>query len=152
MSISLRSFPELNPARRRSSSRLMTLEEDLLPFTFFIAIPAAVAGAAFGFAAFSTIKKLMARETQALAGFAASLRPRAPARVLALPHRGAHVICPYCKDEIVAEGVRVECFACSTWHHPMCFEENVGCAVFGCGKRRARGLARRPSAESPSEH
>jgi hypothetical protein len=49
--------------------------------------------------------------------------------------------CPFCKDEIATTAVRIECATCGTWHHATCFEENGGCAVFGCKEKRGIGRA-----------
>lgn len=39
-------------------------------------------------------------------------------------------VCPYCRVEV--EAAVHSCPACSTPHHPECWEENRGCTVFGC--------------------
>jgi hypothetical protein len=68
--------------------------------------------------------------------------PRPPA---ALPikqaPRATDRTCPYCKDSLDERSVHIECATCSAWHHATCFEENQGCAVFGCKERRGRGVA-----------
>ncbi len=51
--------------------------------------------------------------------------------------------CPFCKDEIAAGVVHIECATCHTKHHATCFEENGGCAVFGCKEKRGVGHAER---------
>ncbi len=35
----------------------------------------------------------------------------------------------------------VECAACGTAHHAGCYEEQNGCAVFGCESKTARARA-----------
>ncbi len=52
-------------------------------------------------------------------------------------------ICPFCKDAIAADAVHIECATCKTKHHATCFEENHGCAVFGCKEKRGVGRAER---------
>ena len=42
-------------------------------------------------------------------------------------------------DAIVETVVHIECGTCKTWHHATCFEENGGCAVFGCKEKRGVG-------------
>jgi hypothetical protein len=39
--------------------------------------------------------------------------------------------CPFCKEEISA-AERWACRKCGAQHHLSCWEENQGCAVFGC--------------------
>ena len=51
--------------------------------------------------------------------------------------------CPYCKDAIAEDAVHIECATCRTWHHATCFEENQGCAVYGCKEKRGLGHAER---------
>jgi hypothetical protein len=50
-------------------------------------------------------------------------------------------ICPYCKDAVAEGSVFIECATCTTRHHATCFEENQGCAVFGCKEKRGVGRA-----------
>ncbi len=42
-------------------------------------------------------------------------------------------ICPYCKQTIDGPDLR-KCPSCSVPHHPECWVENRGCAVFGCSE------------------
>jgi hypothetical protein len=45
----------------------------------------------------------------------------------------AEALCPYCRVAVAeSEGSVVICTGCRTPHHADCFEENVGCTVFGC--------------------
>lgn len=46
--------------------------------------------------------------------------------------------CPFCRDTLDPEGVTAECADCQTPHHASCFEEQGGCAVYGCRSNRAR--------------
>ena len=44
-------------------------------------------------------------------------------------------VCPFCKTEI-KEGEEVKiCPACGVSHHTSCWEENKGCATFGCSRQ-----------------
>jgi hypothetical protein len=40
--------------------------------------------------------------------------------------------CPFCKDDIGEEALSAECGDCATPHHLACYEEQGGCAVYGC--------------------
>lgn len=51
---------------------------------------------------------------------------------------GGDVSCPFCRTLIAPEDPLARCEACFTPHHPSCFEENYGCAVYGCENRSAR--------------
>src|SRR5579871_5994143 len=50
--------------------------------------------------------------------------------------------CPFCHDALLegedAGTLRSECARCGTPHHASCFVENGGCALMGCGEKRAR--------------
>jgi len=68
-------------------------------------------------------------------------RPAARAEVVpALPvadlpaRRAVHNIgvCPYCQWPVGADEDHVTCPACDATHHSDCWQENSGCAVFGC--------------------
>lgn len=52
--------------------------------------------------------------------------------------REATVLCPFCKDSIDESVPHVACEKCATRHHPSCFLDNGGCAIFGCGEKRPR--------------
>lgn len=41
------------------------------------------------------------------------------------------VFCPFCRES-VTEKASTGCETCGTLHHTLCWEENHGCAVFGC--------------------
>ncbi|HBP23482.1 MAG TPA: hypothetical protein DEA08_37605 [Planctomycetes bacterium] len=43
--------------------------------------------------------------------------------------------CPYCLAELLPDEERVRCEGCKTPHHKECFEENEGCAAYGCRVR-----------------
>lgn len=47
---------------------------------------------------------------------------------------GTHVVpsCPVCCCEILAEDESVACPDCATMYHKDCWEENKGCAIYGC--------------------
>jgi hypothetical protein len=49
-------------------------------------------------------------------------------------------VCPYCQTPIAEDEEEVHCPACRTPHHRQCWQENGGCAVYGCrgGKLGAR--------------
>src|SRR5436309_8642540 len=41
--------------------------------------------------------------------------------------------CPYCREKIWAiSELSLVCSGCCTRHHAQCWQENSGCAVFGC--------------------
>jgi hypothetical protein len=42
--------------------------------------------------------------------------------------------CVYCHTPIKTENVVVRCPICRTIHHPECWKDGGGCAVFGCKK------------------
>jgi tetratricopeptide (TPR) repeat protein len=46
--------------------------------------------------------------------------------------------CPYCKADLLPDSPVVECAACGTAHHAGCYEEQRGCAVYGCESKTAR--------------
>jgi Prokaryotic RING finger family 1 len=49
------------------------------------------------------------------------------------PGTGLATRCPYCKDEFTAGGDEsVKCASCGATSHSNCWEQNLGCAVFGC--------------------
>ena len=43
--------------------------------------------------------------------------------------------CPYCLDDLLPDRDPVRCTKCRTPHHQQCFEENGGCAAYGCQNR-----------------
>lgn len=45
---------------------------------------------------------------------------------------GGQLVCPFCHTAIEPDKPLARCEGCFTPHHPSCFEENVGCAVYGC--------------------
>ena len=69
-------------------------------------------------------------------------RPPAPAEVVVQagparePRLAAH--CPFCKDALLPDAPSAECAACGTPHHLSCYEEQKGCAVYGCKSHKAR--------------
>ena len=52
------------------------------------------------------------------------------------PRLAAH--CPFCKDALLPDAPSAECAACGTPHHLSCYEEQKGCAVYGCKSHKAR--------------
>lgn len=52
------------------------------------------------------------------------------------PRLAAH--CPFCKDALLPDAPSAECAACGTPHHLGCYEEQRGCAVYGCKSHKAR--------------
>lgn len=44
-------------------------------------------------------------------------------------------VCPYCQTPVAASAQFVTCPACRTPYHPDCWQENRGCAVYGCTVR-----------------
>jgi hypothetical protein len=60
---------------------------------------------------------------------------------------GGAIICPFCRDLIDRARALVRCDACGTPHHPACFEENAGCAAYGCRNHTARIAAGRVAQE-----
>jgi hypothetical protein len=51
-------------------------------------------------------------------------------------------LCPFCKSTVGADAPVVECAACGTAHHAGCYEEQGGCAVYGCESKTAKARAR----------
>ncbi|MEZ6188667.1 MAG: RING finger protein [Planctomycetota bacterium] len=47
--------------------------------------------------------------------------------------------CPFCHDGLEQDALVVHCASCDAPYHPTCFEEADGCAIPGCGGRRAAG-------------
>lgn len=50
--------------------------------------------------------------------------------------------CPFCKSDVAEGGTTVECGGCGTAHHAGCYEEQGGCAVYGCQAKTARARVR----------
>lgn len=50
--------------------------------------------------------------------------------------------CPFCKSAILADSPVAECGGCGTAHHAGCYEEQGGCAVYGCESKTARARVR----------
>lgn len=48
------------------------------------------------------------------------------------------VNCPFCKSALTDATPTVDCAACGTAHHAGCYEEQGGCAVYGCESKAAR--------------
>jgi len=40
--------------------------------------------------------------------------------------------CAYCHNPIKTETLIVRCPVCGTIHHPECWKDGKGCAIFGC--------------------
>lgn len=64
---------------------------------------------------------------------------------VALPavESGGRLVCPYCRSAIDEVGALARCERCATPYHPSCFEENRGCAVYGCLNNTARTVSGR---------
>ena len=62
--------------------------------------------------------------------------PGVPAQPVAVA-RAIHNVgfCPYCQTAIAAGTGYLTCPACKTPYHPDCWQENRGCAVYGCNVR-----------------
>ena len=56
--------------------------------------------------------------------------------------------CPYCRTTFERDDPILTCASCNAVHHGECWEENGGCAVWGCESRPAPG---QPSSSSESE-
>ncbi len=54
-------------------------------------------------------------------------------------------LCPYCQTEVTPRDEEVVCPSCQVPHHSECWEENGGCAVYGC--RSANPEARHATLE-----
>ncbi len=50
--------------------------------------------------------------------------------------------CPYCKASILEGTPVAECGGCATAHHAGCYDEQGGCAVYGCDAKTARARVR----------
>lgn len=50
--------------------------------------------------------------------------------------------CPYCKSSILEGTPVAECSGCATAHHAGCYDEQGGCAVYGCESKTARARVR----------
>lgn len=68
--------------------------------------------------------------------------------------RAVEIRCPYCKEDLAGTGQA--CRDCATVHHPGCWEEHGGCAVFACragegarARRQARLPEPQPAAPEP---
>lgn len=58
-------------------------------------------------------------------------------------------ICPFCKTEI-KEGDAVKvCLSCGIPHHESCWEENKGCATFGCSEQHHEAQGTNPTDVCP---
>lgn len=66
-------------------------------------------------------------------------RPGIPAQEVAVA-RAIHNVgfCPYCQTPVQAGVEYVTCPACKTPYHSDCWQENNGCAVYGCNVRVRR--------------
>lgn len=66
--------------------------------------------------------------------------PASGRRTSAHPALDAPGVCPYCQTPIATDADGIRCPACRTPHHRQCWQENGGCAVYGCrgGKIGAR--------------
>ena len=51
---------------------------------------------------------------------------------------GGALLCPFCHEFISDADPLARCDVCVTPYHPSCFEENRGCAVYGCENRTVR--------------
>jgi hypothetical protein len=56
-----------------------------------------------------------------------------PTQVL-LVYSQTPIECVYCHTQIKTESIVVRCPVCRTIHHPECWKDGGGCAVFGCKK------------------
>lgn len=50
--------------------------------------------------------------------------------------------CPFCKSELLPDAPVAECATCGTPHHAGCYEEQGGCAVYGCESKTAKARVR----------
>ncbi len=48
------------------------------------------------------------------------------------PQQSKEQICPFCQTNILVDDVSKSCDDCSTLYHHDCWEENEGCAIYGC--------------------
>lgn len=55
---------------------------------------------------------------------------------------GVELHCPYCKAALLPDAPVAECGGCGTAHHAGCYEEQGGCAVYGCESKTARARVR----------
>ena len=46
--------------------------------------------------------------------------------------QGTQLVCPICQTELLADNQVHECSSCHTAYHSECWEENQGCAIYGC--------------------
>jgi len=58
--------------------------------------------------------------------------PPPPPAAAAPPAAGGGANCPFCLTAIVAGDATTTCPSCHAVHHHDCWEENQGCAVYGC--------------------
>lgn len=68
------------------------------------------------------------------------LAPQVQAEPSREPSQACH--CPFCKDALPDDAPTAECAACGTPHHLTCYEEQGGCAVYGCKSHKARARVR----------
>lgn len=66
--------------------------------------------------------------------------PQVQAEPTREPSQASH--CPFCKDALPEDAPTAECAACGTPHHLACYEEQGGCAVYGCKSHKARARVR----------
>lgn len=58
-------------------------------------------------------------------------------------------ICPFCKTKIEARDAAKVCPACGIPHHESCWDENNGCATFGCSGQRYEPRGTNPGDACP---
>lgn len=66
-------------------------------------------------------------------GAMANLSPAARKRGLRASHNLG--VCPYCQTPVSASAESVRCPGCDSPYHKDCWQENSGCAVYGCSAR-----------------
>lgn len=71
--------------------------------------------------------KVRAEELEAELG-----APSQPLAVQAHATGKPELRCPFCKDDLGEEALSAECGDCGTPHHVACYEEQGGCALYGC--------------------
>lgn len=48
-------------------------------------------------------------------------------------HISDELLCPYCRARVEEDCAKMECNRCGAIHHDECWQQNGGCAIFGCG-------------------
>jgi hypothetical protein len=73
-----------------------------------------------------------------------------PSVVAAAPSGAAGPVCAYCQSILAADEPKTACPACQAEYHAECWQENGGCAIYGCSQ--VPEIEQRRSIEIPISH